>query len=71
MTHAVSNEVASSGKARGIKMPRDETNAKGEVKTVYNPLLVDRWRVKVRELPHLATLARRVLSIPAVYAGAV
>lgn len=67
VTHAVSTEVASFRKARGMLMFRDETNAKGETKLVYNNPL-EMWRKRAKEFPYLARLARRVLSIPATQA---
>ncbi|CAN0524116.1 unnamed protein product, partial [Laminaria digitata] len=48
-------------------MFRDETNAKGETKLVYNNPL-EMWRKREKEFPYLARLARRVLSIPATQA---
>ena len=53
-------------KAGGMVMFNEKADAKGVMKTMYNPL--DMWSNQAMEFPYLARVARRVLATPATQA---
>lgn len=67
ITDAVRVEVAAFRTSGGMPMSSEEADEEGTVRTTYNNPL-DMWREKASEFPKLASVARRVLAIPATQA---